>query len=217
MPVSPQCPQEIVLPILPVFQGAVVSSEHFSQSPPGNVALLGGSLPLRRSLEQLDRPFPAGPPLQGTELAALSIPEASLESSSLSRSSDGAGAPAKCVSGSGSGSTSLAFLGSDAGLRTIVSIEDFSKKCLWLRTLWGGRPLWGRVVHTSVYGVWLSSVPSGDRSVSPATLGASGHSEFLSRLLPGNIAVLSLSLPLKKCLEQLGWPSLTILHFRALS
>ncbi len=35
--------------------------------------------PLRGSLEQLDRPSLAGPPLQGTELAALSIPEASLE------------------------------------------------------------------------------------------------------------------------------------------
>ncbi len=28
----------------------------------------------------------------------------------------------------GSGSTSLVFLGDDAGLRTIVSIEDFSKR-----------------------------------------------------------------------------------------
>ncbi len=31
------------------------------------------------SLEQLEWPSPAGPPLQGTELAALSTPEASLE------------------------------------------------------------------------------------------------------------------------------------------
>ncbi len=31
------------------------------------------------SLEQLDRPSPAGPPFQGTELAALSTPEASLK------------------------------------------------------------------------------------------------------------------------------------------
>ncbi len=31
------------------------------------------------SLEQLDRPSPAGLPLQGTELAALSTPEASLK------------------------------------------------------------------------------------------------------------------------------------------
>ncbi len=78
--VSPQCPQEIGLLTLPVFQGTTVSSEHFSQSlPPRNVAELGGSPPLRESLEQLDRPSPASPPLQGTELAALSTPEASLE------------------------------------------------------------------------------------------------------------------------------------------
>ncbi len=44
-----------------------------------NVAELGGSPPLRGSLEQLDRPSPAGPPFQGTELAALSTPEASLK------------------------------------------------------------------------------------------------------------------------------------------
>ncbi len=62
-PFSPQCPQEISLLTLPVFQGAAVSSEP----------------PLWGSLEQLERPSPAGPPLQGTELAALSTPEASLE------------------------------------------------------------------------------------------------------------------------------------------
>ncbi len=54
VPVSPQCPQEISLLTLPVFQGAAVSSERFSQSlPPRNVAELGGSPPLRGSLEQL--------------------------------------------------------------------------------------------------------------------------------------------------------------------
>ncbi len=61
-------------------QGAAVSSERFSQSlPPRNVAELGNSPPLRGSLERLDRPSPAGPPFQGTELAALSTPEASLK------------------------------------------------------------------------------------------------------------------------------------------
>ncbi len=80
VPVSPQCPQEISLLTLPVFQGADVSSERFSQSlPPRNVAEPGGSPPLWGSLEQLDRPSPAGPPFQGTELAALSTPEASLK------------------------------------------------------------------------------------------------------------------------------------------
>ncbi len=50
VPVSPQCPQEISVLTLPVFQGAAVSSEQFSQSlPPGNrgaerlAALLGVS------------------------------------------------------------------------------------------------------------------------------------------------------------------------------
>ncbi len=76
-----------------------VSSERFSQSlPPRNVAELGGSPPLQGSLEQLDRPSPAGPPLQGTELAALSTPETSLETGSLSRPPGGLGAPAKRVS-----------------------------------------------------------------------------------------------------------------------
>ncbi len=80
VPVSPQCPQEISLLTLPVFQGAAVSSKHLSQSlPPGNVAELRGSPPLWGSLEQLERLSPAGPPLQGIELAALSTPEASLE------------------------------------------------------------------------------------------------------------------------------------------
>ncbi len=80
-----QCPWEIALPTLPltVLQGAGVSSEHFSQSlPPRNVAELRGSPPFRGSLEQLEQleqPSPPGPPLQGTELAALSTPEASLE------------------------------------------------------------------------------------------------------------------------------------------
>ncbi len=80
VPVSPQCPQEISLLTLPVFQSAAVSSERFSQSlPPRNLAELGGSPPLRGSLEQLDRPSPVGPPFQGTELATLSTPKASLE------------------------------------------------------------------------------------------------------------------------------------------
>ncbi len=57
-----------------------MSSERFSQSlSPRNVAEMGGSPPIRGSLEQLDRPSPAGPPFQGTELAALSTPEASLK------------------------------------------------------------------------------------------------------------------------------------------
>ncbi|KAI2667776.1 Transposon Ty3-G Gag-Pol polyprotein [Labeo rohita] len=48
VPVSPQCLREISLPTLPVLQGAAVSSEPTPQSlPPGNVAELGSSPPLR--------------------------------------------------------------------------------------------------------------------------------------------------------------------------
>ncbi len=81
MPVSPQCPQEIVpLPLPPlVLQGTAISSESLSQLPPRNVAALRGSLPLNVCSEQLDRPSPAGYPLLGTELSIQSIPEASLE------------------------------------------------------------------------------------------------------------------------------------------
>ncbi len=80
VPVSPQCPQEISLLTLPVFQGAAVSSERFSQSlPPRNVAELGGS-PTPSGVSRAARSaVPCRPPFQGTELAALSTPEASLE------------------------------------------------------------------------------------------------------------------------------------------
>ncbi|KAI2646068.1 Transposon Ty3-G Gag-Pol polyprotein [Labeo rohita] len=69
--VSSLCPREAVLPTLPVFQGAAVSSEHSPQSfPPGDVAELGSSLV---------QVLPAGEPLQDTVLAAHTTPEASLE------------------------------------------------------------------------------------------------------------------------------------------
>ncbi|KAI2665230.1 UDP-sugar-dependent glycosyltransferase 52 [Labeo rohita] len=74
------CPQEIIMHTLPVFQDAVVSDELFPQSlPPGNVAELGSSSPLRWSLEQLVRSVPAGVLSQGTDLAVQENPEASLE------------------------------------------------------------------------------------------------------------------------------------------
>ncbi|KAI2657288.1 Transposon Ty3-G Gag-Pol polyprotein [Labeo rohita] len=47
--------------------------------PPRNVAELRSSPPLQGSLQQLVRPSPAGHPLQDTELAAQTTPEASLE------------------------------------------------------------------------------------------------------------------------------------------
>ncbi len=64
--VSPQCPLEISLLTLPVFQGTAVSSKHFYQFlPPGNVAELRGLPPIWGSLEQLVQPSPAGPPRTG--------------------------------------------------------------------------------------------------------------------------------------------------------
>ncbi len=80
--VPPQCPQKIGLLTLPrtVFQGAAISSEHTSQFLlPRNVAELRCSPPLQRSLEHLVWPSLAGAPSQGTEIAALISPEASLE------------------------------------------------------------------------------------------------------------------------------------------
>ncbi|KAI2647967.1 Transposon Ty3-G Gag-Pol polyprotein [Labeo rohita] len=62
-----------------VLQGTAVSSERIKQHPPGNVAVLGGSRPPRRSLEQPDQLFPAGHPLQGADVAVLVTPEVSLE------------------------------------------------------------------------------------------------------------------------------------------
>ncbi len=122
--VSPQCPLEINLLTLPVFQGAAVSSERFSQSlPPRNVAELGGSPPLRGSLEQLDQPSPAGPPLQGTELAALSTPETSLERLVPLVGHPAAWEPCQaCLIGIClSRLWFLVFLRDDLGLRTVIS------------------------------------------------------------------------------------------------
>ncbi len=63
-----------------VLQGTAVSNEHLSQSfPPRNEVKLRGSPSLQGYLEQLTWPSPADPPLQGTECAALSTQEVSLE------------------------------------------------------------------------------------------------------------------------------------------
>ncbi len=62
-----------------MLQGTAISRESLFQLPPGNVAVLRGSLPLKTCSEQLDRPSPAGYPFQGTKQPVQSIPEASLE------------------------------------------------------------------------------------------------------------------------------------------
>ncbi len=80
-------------------QGAAVSSERFSQSlPPRNVAELGSSPPLRGSLEQLDRPSPAGPSVPGHRASRSKYTRGqSQETGSLSKSPGGVGALAKRV------------------------------------------------------------------------------------------------------------------------
>ncbi|KAL0183522.1 hypothetical protein M9458_019218, partial [Cirrhinus mrigala] len=77
--VSPRCPREVSLLSLPALQGTTASDELSRISPPGIVAEPGRSSPPRGSLEQLVRQSPAGPPLQGSELAVQPTPEASLE------------------------------------------------------------------------------------------------------------------------------------------
>ena len=89
--------------------------------------MLRGSRSLRRSLEQLVRSSPAGPPLQGTELVALRAPEASLARLVPLRGHMAVWESLPSVlhgvlprAGSG-----LVFLADDVGLRTIV-LGDFS-------------------------------------------------------------------------------------------
>ncbi len=80
VPVSPQCPQEISRLTLPVFQGAAVSSERFSQVSSAQKCSGAGRLATPSGVSRAARSAsPAGPSLQGTELAALSTPEASLK------------------------------------------------------------------------------------------------------------------------------------------
>ncbi len=111
--------------------GAAVCSECLSQFlPPGNVAELRGSPSLRGSLEQLERPSPAGLPLQVTELAALSTPEFSLKRLVPLLDTWHYGCPCQaCIIGSCL--CKLWFYQSslprdDAGLRTVNSIGDLS-------------------------------------------------------------------------------------------
>ncbi len=84
-----------------VFKGDD-GSEDVSQLPAENVAVLRGSLPPRKSLEQLDRLSLASPPLQSTELAGTSSSKhtrgQSRETGSLSTLSGSVEASAKCVS-----------------------------------------------------------------------------------------------------------------------
>ncbi len=63
-------------------------------------------------------------------------------------------------------------------LRTVLLANKSSTKkpwCLCPRAS-EGSSRWGRVMYISLYGAHLSTMPSGDRAVNPATAGASGHS-----------------------------------------
>ncbi len=213
VPVSPQCPQEVSLLTLPVFQGAAVSSERFSQSlPPRNVAELGGSPPLRGSLEQLDRPSPAGPPFQGTELAALSTPEASLKRLVPLVGHPAAWEPLPSVSHWDLPGRLwfLVFLRDDVGLRTVISNRRL------LRQSWCQGPGLvragpsGEEWCTPQYTVPVS--PQCPQEISLLTLpvfqGAAVSSERFSQSLPPrNVAEMGGSPPLRGSLEQLDRPS----------
>ncbi len=99
VPVSPQCPQEISLLTLPVFQGAAVSSERFSQSlPPRNVAELGGSPTLRGSRAARSAVSCRSPASGHRASRSKYTRGQSRETGCLSRSPGGVGAPAKHVS-----------------------------------------------------------------------------------------------------------------------
>ncbi len=67
-------------PCHPRWFRAQRTSASFSLSlRPGIVAVLKGLLPPKKCLKQLDRPSPAGSPLEGTKLVVQSTPEASLK------------------------------------------------------------------------------------------------------------------------------------------
>ncbi len=130
VPVFPQCPQAIVLPTLPVFQGTVLLSVPArKRSGTGRLATTSEVFRAARSA------IPWRSTTSGHRASSSKYTRGqSWETGSLCRSPGGVGAPAKCVSGfclAGSGSTSLVFQGDDAGLRTIVSIVDFSK-IVWM-------------------------------------------------------------------------------------
>ncbi len=79
------------------FPQALLSVSAWKLSGTGRLAT---SSEVFRASKYVFRPSPVGPPLQGTELAALSIPGQSRETGSLSRSPGGVGAPANSVPGS---------------------------------------------------------------------------------------------------------------------
>ncbi len=100
VPVSPQCPQEISLLTLPVFQGAAVSSERFSQSlPHRNVAELRGSPPPLRVSRAARAAGPCRSSASGHRASSSKYTRGqSWETGSLSRLFGSMETAAKCVS-----------------------------------------------------------------------------------------------------------------------
>ncbi len=66
------------------------------------------------------------------------------------------------------------------GIHTVwvLSAWEQSKQSQDLPRTYEGRPRWGKAAYTAVYGAHLSSVPSGDRSANPATVGVPGRSDL---------------------------------------
>ncbi len=100
VPVSPRCPQEISLLTPPVFQGAAVSSERFSQSlPHRNVAELRGSPPRLRVSRAARAAGPCRSSASGHRASSSKYTRGqSWETGSLSRLFGSMETAAKCVS-----------------------------------------------------------------------------------------------------------------------
>ncbi len=100
VPVSPQCPQEISLLNLPVFQGAAVSSERFNRSlPPRNVVELRGSPPPLRVSRAARAAGPCRSSASGHRASSSKYTRGqSWETGSLSRLFGSMETAAKCVS-----------------------------------------------------------------------------------------------------------------------
>ncbi len=100
VPISLQCPQEIVPFSLPpsVLLGTAISSKFLSQLSSRNVAVLRGSLPLKKCLEQLSA-IPCRSSASGHRASSSKHTRGqSRETGSLSTFYGSVETPAKCIS-----------------------------------------------------------------------------------------------------------------------
>ncbi len=125
VPVSPQCPQEISLLTLPVFQGAAVSKRAFLSVSSAQKCSGAGRLATPSGVSRAARSaVPCRSSVPGHRASRSKYTRGqSRETGSLSKSSGGVGALAKHVllGPACADSGSLVFLRDDAGLRTVVS------------------------------------------------------------------------------------------------